>query len=103
MLKSQNFFSTYCLFWFIIVATYILKLIIIVFITTVTAWKVSVFEVFLVPPYSIEMRENTDQKDSEHGHFSRSEGLWNKERINYLTQQYSSYSFYCNILDFLGI
>ena len=32
-----------------------------------TAWKVSVFAVFLV-----QMRENTDQKNSEHGHFSRS-------------------------------
>ena len=80
-----------------------LKFMKIVFITAVTAWKVSVFGVFLVPAYSVEMRENTDQKDSEHGHFSRSEGLWNKERINYLTQQYFSYSFCCNILDFLGI
>ena len=25
-------------------------------------------------PYSVRMRENTDQKNSEYGHFSRSEG-----------------------------
>ena len=51
-----------------------------------TAWKVSVFLVFLVrifphsnwirrdipciSPYSVRMRENTDQKNSEYGHFS---------------------------------
>ena len=50
------------------------------------AWKVSVFEVFLVhifphldwiqrdsiSPYSVQMRENTDQKNSEYWDFSRS-------------------------------
>ena len=35
--------------------------------TTLTAQKVSVFGVFLVG-----IRENTDQKNYEHGHFSRS-------------------------------
>ena len=44
-----------------------------------TAWKVSLFGVFLVhnfphltSPYSVQMRENTDQKNSEYRHFSRS-------------------------------
>ena len=49
-----------------------------------TAWKVPEFGVFLVRifphsvwilrifPYSVQMPENTDQKNSEHGHFSRS-------------------------------
>ena len=39
-----------------------------------TAWKVSVFGVFLVSisRYSVQMRENTDQKNSEYEHFSRS-------------------------------
>ena len=57
-----------------------------------TAWKVSVLENFLirifwfhillhshwigeirsVSPYSVRMRDNTDQKNSEYGHFSRS-------------------------------
>ena len=49
-----------------------------------TAWKMSVFGVFLVrvfphldwilrfSPYSVRMRENTDQKNSEYGHFSHS-------------------------------
>ena len=34
--------------------------------------KVSVIEVILVRifPYSVQMRENTDQNNSEHGHFS---------------------------------
>ena len=51
-----------------------------------TAWKVSVFAVFLVrifphldwirwDPYSVQMRENTDQKNSEYGSFSLSERL----------------------------
>ena len=54
----------------------------------VTVWKVSVFGVFLVrifriwteyreilriSSYSVQMRENTDQKISEYVHFSRSE------------------------------
>ena len=44
-----------------------------------TAWKVSVFGLFLVlifwhsNSYSVRMRENTDQKNSEYGHFSPSE------------------------------
>ena len=52
-----------------------------------TAWKVSVFRAFLVSffrtrteygelqnksPYSVRMRENMNQKNFEHGHFSRS-------------------------------
>ena len=39
-----------------------------------TVWKVSVFGVFLVRifPYSVQMCENTDQKNSEYGHFLRS-------------------------------
>ena len=28
-----------------------------------------------ISPYSVLMRENTDQKNSEYGHFSRSERL----------------------------
>ena len=39
----------------------------------VTAKKVSVFGVFLrIFPYSVRMRENTDQKNSEYEHFLRS-------------------------------
>ena len=50
-----------------------------------TAWKLSVFGVFLVRifshldwrrkdmEYSVQMRENADQKNSEYRHFSRSE------------------------------
>ena len=37
-----------------------------------TGWKTSVFEVFLVrifPPHLVRMPENTDQKNSEYGHF----------------------------------
>ena len=50
-----------------------------------TAWKVSVFGVFLVrtfphsnwiwrdiSPYSVRMRKNADQKNSKYGHFPRS-------------------------------
>ena len=42
-----------------------------------TAWKVSVFGVILVillsiSPYSVRMRENADQDNSEYGHFLRS-------------------------------
>ena len=29
-------------------------------------------EIVRISPYSVEMRENTDQKNSEYGHFSRS-------------------------------
>ena len=40
-----------------------------------TAWKMSLFGVILVRvfPYSFQMRENTDQKNSEYGYFSRSD------------------------------
>ena len=40
--------------------------------TQYTAWKVSVFRVFLVRifPYWVGMRENTDLKNSESRHFS---------------------------------
>ena len=53
------------------------------FSTANTAWKVSVFGVILVrifpqsdwirrdTQYSVRMRENTDQNNSEHGHFLR--------------------------------
>ena len=39
-----------------------------------TAWKVFVFGVFLVRifPHADRIRENTDQKNSEYGHFLRS-------------------------------
>ena len=38
-----------------------------------TAEKVSAFGVFSGPnAYSVRMRENADQKNSEYGHFSRS-------------------------------
>ena len=60
------------------------------YILTITAWKVSVFGVILIRifaysdwirrdteyqsicPYSVQMRENTDQNNSEYGHFLRS-------------------------------
>ena len=60
------------------------------------AWKVSIFGVILVrifthsdwirrevlhiSPYSVRMRENTDQDNSEYGHFSRSEMLTGKSK-----------------------
>ena len=31
-----------------------------------------------ISPYSVQMRENTDQNNSEYGHFSRSDKLSNK-------------------------
>ena len=40
-----------------------------------TVWKVSKYGVFsgpYFPPYSVQMQENTDQKNSVFGHFSRS-------------------------------
>ena len=44
----------------------------------ITAWKVSVFGVFLVSifplrisPYSVRMRKDTDQKNAKYGHSSR--------------------------------
>ena len=42
------------------------------FITN-TAWKVSVFRVILntISPYSVRMRDNTDQNNSEYRHFLR--------------------------------
>ena len=38
-----------------------------------TAWKLSLFGVILVSifPYSIRMRKNADQNNSEYGHFLR--------------------------------
>ena len=38
------------------------------------SWNVCVFRVFLVHifPYSVRLRTNTDRKNSEYGHFSRS-------------------------------
>ena len=51
----------------------------------ITAWKVSIFEVILVRifPHSVWMWENTDQKNSEYGHFSRSEYLDLKFFLHY--------------------
>ena len=48
-------------------------------ITPNTAWKKSVFGVILIRifPYSVRMRENTDQNNYEYGHFSRSGKCWN--------------------------
>ena len=45
-----------------------------VFEIPLTAWKVSVFGVILVRifPYSVQMRKNVDQNNSEYGHFSQS-------------------------------
>ena len=45
-----------------------------IFLSSFTAWKVSVFGVFLVGifPHSDWIWENMDQKNSEYGHFSRS-------------------------------
>ena len=42
-----------------------------------TAWKVSVFGVFLVRifPHSVRMQENTNQENSEYRHFSRCNGF----------------------------
>ena len=33
-------------------------------------------EILCVSPYSVRMRKNTDQNNSEYGHFSRSEMYW---------------------------
>ena len=35
-------------------------------------------EILRISPYSVRMRENTDQKNSEYGHFLRSDGLTHK-------------------------
>ena len=45
------------------------------FIETSTAWKTSVFRIFLVRifPHSAWIRENTHQENLEYGHFSQSE------------------------------
>ena len=32
-------------------------------------------EILRISPHSVQMRENTDQKNSEYGHFSRSDQL----------------------------
>ena len=57
----------------------------------ITAWKVTVFGLILVcifpysdwirsiSPYSVRTRENADQNNSEHGHFSRSNYIKQKE------------------------
>ena len=53
-----------------------------VFFTFFTQWwKASVFGVILVNivPYSVQMRENTEQKNSEYGHFLRNEQLVYKQ------------------------
>ena len=33
-------------------------------------------EILRISPYSVRMRENADQNNSEHGHFLRSGTLW---------------------------
>ena len=35
-------------------------------------------EILRISPYPVQVRENTDQKNSEYGHFSRSESMTNK-------------------------
>ena len=48
-------------------------------------------------PYSVRKRENTDQKNSEYGHFSRSESLFKfleKQRLNFWLKDY--FDFYLN-------
>ena len=35
-------------------------------------------EILRISPYSVRMRENTDQKNSEYGHFSRSDTIEKK-------------------------
>ena len=49
----------------------------IIFLINNTAWKVPIFGVILVrilriSPYSVRMRENVNQNNSEYGHFLRS-------------------------------
>ena len=46
--------------------------------------QLSNWEIFLISPYSVRMRENTDQKDSEYGQFSRSATDVNKETLDTL-------------------
>ena len=64
----------------------------IIYLEKRTVWKVPVFTVLLVrffphsdwirsdilyrSPYSVQMRESTDQKNSEYGHFLRSNGYY---------------------------
>ena len=55
---------------------------------TGAAWKVYIFRFFLVSIFRhldcVQMRENTDQKNSKYGHFSRSEGLmFSSQRVKY--------------------
>ena len=53
-------------------------------------------EILRISPYSIQMRGNTDQNNSEHGHFSRSDSLFysfslskrsDKRSVNVTSQQ----------------
>ena len=39
-------------------------------------------EIRSIFPYSVEMRENTDQNKSEYGYFLRSAYLWNTASVN---------------------
>ena len=43
-------------------------------------WSVSVVskhgDILCVSPYSVRMRGNTHQNNSDYGHFSRSDGIW---------------------------
>ena len=51
------------------------------------AWKVSIFGVFLVrhnSPFSVRMRENTDQKNSKDWNFSRGVQLFHMIKITSL-------------------
>ena len=67
-------------------------------------WKVSVLSAFLVrifplteryfvSPYSVRMRENTDQKNSEYRHFSSSDWHQLKRFLLLLTPERGNYSF----------
>ena len=72
----------------------------VLYVKTFTAWKVSVFGVFPVRIYShsdctslcsVWMWENTDQKNSEYGHFSHS-GLADCTFSNFFTNNYDLFS-----------
>ena len=69
-------------------------------------------EILLISPYSVRMRENTDQNNSEYGHFLRSEIVYDyrspgkKVTMKIQTQKrHSCHSFFHNsdkplLLDF---
>ena len=76
-----------------------------------TAWKMSKYGVFWsvfsricteygeilrsISPYSVKMRENTDQKNSAFGHFSRSERfLWSQHCSSFCNTVFSGLAYY---------